>query len=228
MARRRSVLGAIVLCALALAAIGASNASAKAWYTCEEVAPNTGGFTDNHCSKKGLGNWSTVKIKSFPTLVVKTMTGPWKLESTIAGVKVAITCAEMNGSSNLTGEESEGEEVDELVGCEVSGPEGCKVKGGGFTTNKQKTTVLSETKMKVGPQEGTTIATITLEGCKAEALNGARALTGSVTGEVPAEEPASLAVTSGSELKFGGATVTAFECKTHRRMFGTTSTVAWE
>ena len=234
MSRGKSIVGVLVLFALAVGVFGASSASAKAWYTCEEVAPNTGGFTDSHCTKKGIGNWSTIKIKSFPTLVVRTNTITTKISATIGGTSVEISCAEINGESNLTGEETEGEAVDVFSGCEVISPAKCKVSGGGFTTAPLHTTVVKAgeeepAQMKEAPESGTTIATITLEGCENTAFNKSFPLTGSAIGEVPLEEPSSLSFsgTAGGALKFGGQTAT-FVAKIHRRMFGSTGTVAFE
>lgn len=236
MSKGKSIVGALVLCALAFGVFGASSASAKAWYTCEEVAPNTGGFTDSHCVTKGIGNWSTVKIKSFPTLIVRTNTIVTKISATIGGVKFEINCSEVNGEGNLTGEETEGEAVDVFSGCEVKSPEPtkCKVKEGKFTTAKLKTTVVKAgeeepAQMKEAPEAGETIASITIEGCGTAGFNGTKNLTGSAVGEVPLAELSSLSFTgtAGGALKWGGQTA-SLEMKIHRRMFGTTSTVAFE
>jgi hypothetical protein len=178
---------------------------------------------------------------------------PNELKATIAGIKFEITCGAMKSGDEAETKEGgketvidENEEEAAIIGggffkyteCAVANPEPtkCKVKGGGFTTvNLTGTTSMASeaeeavSLIKIGPESGTTIATITIEGCGTPGFNGAKALTGSTTGEVPAEAKSATVYegTVGGELKLGGQQAELFQ-RTHTVMWGTQNAVGLE
>ena len=102
MTRRKSVLGALVLCALSLCAFGAANASAEGLtaFTCTEGTTGER-FSDAHCLTPSAGG--EFHTEAVPAGTVTEVTGEAvtsggtkpTLTATLALVKVEITCEAM-------------------------------------------------------------------------------------------------------------------------------------
>jgi hypothetical protein len=243
MTRSRSMFGALLLCAFCLLAFGGSNASATSTYVCEEVAANTGGFTDSHCTTKGIGNFAT--IKAAKTIKIKsTNTTIFTIRFNIGGVKVHIECELEEGTGSGTNEVVEGasqgvgkELTAQLSKCVVHEPLGseCKIKGGGFEMAPAQSTtfMVSEevTGVKITPTTGKTLFKITAEGCKSAGLNGTYSAEGALVGIVNKESPSQLEFTEASSkegnLTIGGNLVTIIT-RLHSVVAGTEKTVSVE
>lgn len=243
MTRRRSIVGAALLCGLCLFAFGASNASATSTYACEEVAAGTGGFTDSHCTKKGIGNFSTVKITK-PVAIRGTNTTTITIKLVISGIKIHITCQLGTGTANASNEVVEGtnqgiaKEINaKFSECAVIEPasQNCKIKGGAFEIGSAQSTtfMISEevTGVKITPTTGTTLTEVTMEGCKTAGLNGTFPLKGGLVGVVNSESPSLLDFTEASS-KEGGLTLGGVQViiifTTHYVINGTDKTVSVE
>jgi hypothetical protein len=178
---------------------------------------------------------------------------PNEFKGTVAGIKLEITCGTMTsgdeaetkegGKETVIDETEKGEATTgggffKYTECAVATPEPtkCKVKGGGFTTVNLigTTSMASEAEeavslIKMSPETGTTIATITIEGCGMGALNGPKTLTGSMVGEVPGEAKSVTLFEGavGGELKLAGAKAEMFQ-RNHTVMWGTQNAVGLE
>jgi hypothetical protein len=243
MKRGASISVALLLCGLSLLVFGGANASATSAYICEEVAKETGGFTDSHCSKKGLGNFSTVKAAST-TKIRSTNTTKITISFNVGESPVHIQCAELEGGGNVTNEVVEkanqaiGRELNTLFkNCTVLEPveSGCKLKGGGFEIPSAKSTtyMLNEkvTGVKISPTSGLTLAKLTLEGCKNSELNKTYSANGSMAGVVNAESAAQWEFTEASSEEGGltiGESPVVIIVTTHWVVAGTDKTISVE
>jgi hypothetical protein len=210
---------------------------------CEEVAKGTGGFTDSHCTKKGLGNFSTVKVTKI-IKVRSTSTTTITIHFKIGKWTVHIDCELEEGTGSVANEVIEGQ--NEAVGegltstfskCTVLEPaeQECKLKGGGFEipSAKSLTYMISEkvTGVRISPTTGETLANLTLEGCKAAELNGTYAANGALVGVVNGESPSLLEFTeaSGEEGKLTiGESPVKITYTRHSVVSGTDKTVSVE
>lgn len=225
---RRAVIGASILCALAVSAFTAVSASAAPSgtrsFTCAKVGvPGT--FKDAHCLQEEVTDpgythvpYTKKTAAVFPNSNVAqstTASQPAILKSTVAGVKTAIECTTVGGSGTIenvaSGEESwvSGTATVEYSGCTVTEPagKGCVVKGGKFITNELTATTKGQGMgISIAPTTGTTISEITIEKCSIGALNSTFAVTGSIP--FPISGPTLIVtdefVTAANTLKFGG------------------------
>jgi hypothetical protein len=108
MTRRKSIIGALVLCALSLCAFGAANASALGLtaVTCTNApgGPGTGNFETSHCEtpEKKLSNFETVAIPLNTTTELEGKAESVSvLGATIATIAVEVKCKK---ASNLSGD----------------------------------------------------------------------------------------------------------------------------
>jgi hypothetical protein len=179
----------------------------------------TGKVFEVGCQKlKAGGGWETVRITGLKP-IVPTITLPWWISATIAGVNFKVECNTLSGEENAENQEAgevkkvAGKESHiELSGCAVTAPagKGCKV-----SEPIKSTELISETsglKSIYTPASGETFLTATVSGCSIAALNGEKSLTGKAVGINEEATPATteFTETSGSELKFGGQVATLF------------------
>jgi hypothetical protein len=243
MTRRRSILGVLLICGLSFLAFGASSASATSTYICEEVAAGTGGFTDSHCTKKGTGNFATVKATKI-TKVRSTSTTKITVTFNVGKFMVHIECGLEEGTGSVTNEvvkednQAIGKELTaQFSKCTVKEPVegGCKLKGEGFEVPNAKSTtyMINEetTGVRFSPTSGETLAKITLEGCKASELNGTYSANGGMVGVVNKESPSQLEFTEASSEE-GGLTIGESKVRIiytrHSVVVGTEKTVSVE
>lgn len=112
MTRSKSIIGALVLCALAICAFGAANASAVGMTAveCQEVSPGTGHYNTSHCVTPEVpGNFETVAL---PLNTSKELQGtstnatggpePSKLTAVLGGLNVIVTCAVAHSTGSVT------------------------------------------------------------------------------------------------------------------------------
>jgi hypothetical protein len=204
---RRSVIGLSLLCALAVCAFAASGASAAGGLTL--VTCKSGGTTKDfsraHCASGdkvalGTGTFSHFKVeKGVPTTITGSNAAtknetkeaiPAELEGVVAGVILKISCPTVSSTGTTENTEPTAENhkivgsnvVISYTGCTVPTPSAqeCKVNAGTIKTVSLKSESV-EDNLNFTPTTGTTFTTITLEGCKTAALNGAKTVTGSVT-----------------------------------------------
>lgn len=226
MVGRRAAFSLLVLVSLVLGALTASAASAippARMYTCENAGINFG-FTDSHCKGGSTGPYRHVVIANNTTTyhgiaqsnTCKEETAcPTTIKGKLSGVAMEIQAATVTGTGTIVNEESGGEvfttgtEILYLEGAKVLAPagKGCVIKGGEIVTNELRTTTLGAAgSIKLEPASGTTLASITIEGCSVGALNNTFALTGSVLG-TPTGAILGFTHTNTTEqgtLKFGG------------------------
>ena len=99
MTRPKSIIGALMLCALSICAFAASSASASELtaVTCEKVTAGTGVYENENCvtPEKAGGSFKTTAIPlNTETEVTATSTeGSPTLRATIGGVNVTVICA---------------------------------------------------------------------------------------------------------------------------------------
>jgi hypothetical protein len=254
MTRRKSILGALLLCALAVCAFGAASASAEGLtaYTCTE---GTGAdeYSDSHClvENPGAGPFATVKITEPETAVtIESVSAP-KLTATIALSKITVECeSSMSEGGTITNKVGPPMSVEGKNGrahytnCRAflqSNPEkACTVKNkivnenvGTITTTVLKsTTEFSATEhfIKFEPQEGTKFAEFILENglgtCPAALIGSNVQVTGAARGRVPTSPHSHITfdATSGSTLKAGGAAAT-YDATERVTMAGTEKTI---
>jgi hypothetical protein len=96
MKRSRSILGALVLCALSLCAFGAVSASAEGLtaYVCTE-ATGTPQYSDSHCQTESVGGAFATIVIEPSTNVTGEAVGTSKLVGTVALAKVEVKCTAM-------------------------------------------------------------------------------------------------------------------------------------
>jgi hypothetical protein len=237
MTRRKSILGAMLLCSLSLCAFAAAHASATSLYVCEEN-PGTGTYTSSNCETSSeSGAFHTVKAAS-PVTRETTPTSTLTLASTVMGISISIECKSLSGTGVGYNEVVEGanqalgKEIAWKIGeCTALKPagKGCKVKAGAFETNTMNSTtyMISEsvTGQKYTPATGTTLASIVTEGCS---LSGTYKLEGAIVGVVNNAKRAELSSTVESSkeggLKLNGQAAT-IETKWHSKRQGTENIV---
>jgi hypothetical protein len=123
----RTLLGALVLCAISICAFAAQGASATGLTAveCVEVAPNTGKYNNSHCTTPQIqGNFETVVLSAGKHEVEGIATralgegkhGPGNtaepvgvFHSTFGGVEVTVTCGAAIGSGSIENIEEGGE-----------------------------------------------------------------------------------------------------------------------
>jgi hypothetical protein len=146
MIRRRAVvtlslLGALLSCAFAAQSASATPAKNTTAFTCVQVTPNTGDFSDAHCNTKvaegeyahqSLGLVKTkvsITNESTPTPVAAILKG------TFFGVVIEISCNTLSGEATQSNEEPEAKShrvstigALKLSECTVPKPSKCTVK----------------------------------------------------------------------------------------------------
>jgi hypothetical protein len=114
--RARTTLAALVLCAMGICAFAAASASAAGMTAvkCVEVAAGTGSYETNACltPKVEKGNFATVVIVETREIEGTATTASHALgstnnpvvifKSTIAGIKIQITCGKTSGTGKVT------------------------------------------------------------------------------------------------------------------------------
>jgi hypothetical protein len=227
MSRRKSIIGALAACALALAAFGAANASAAAVsvYECQNVGAGNGSFSDSMCANASPGGeFGTVKV-SGTVAATATATGTSTLSASIGGIKFEIQCTAMMSTggttTNSSGTATGAETVLDYTGCTVANPEPtkCKVAGGTIATFPLSSSAdmnATDSTVTFKPEGANPFTNITLEGCGTKAFNGTKSVTGEAVGHVSNASPAQTVFsgTAGGGLKFGGQTAT-FESTNH-------------
>lgn len=237
----KTFLGIALLLAASTLGLGAANASASTNFTCLGVNPGDGTFSDNHCETSFMGgSFRTDEVPvGTSTTLEETNTGNSIFGGTLSGIKFEVSCEGFAGTSVETNVKTEkgvmqveGKEiVFQYSTCTVLKPagKGCVIS----EPIKTKTLVaISEesggTKFKYSPASGTEIGSLTLSGCSVSALNNTFPMTGTITALVNGSKPATLEFTStSSALKIAGQAGTYFGT-VHRKMAGTTNTVAFE
>ncbi|MGD9736128.1 MAG: hypothetical protein AB7V58_11060 [Solirubrobacterales bacterium] len=226
---RKTVLGLVVLCALAVSAFAAASASASeaggAW-KCKAVK-GTGHWNDDHCTNTNAGNtgnWDTTWVpgsfnivgSNAKTTEATTGKATSKLLGSLSGVVTELQCTEVSGAGELTN--SEVGETKSVTGtgvityesCSVTKPsgKGCVVKGGTVVTKTLKGTTVgvAAERLKFEPNSGTTFAEIEIEKCTIGALNNTFPVTGSLVAETTGATTTSThaGITAQGTLKFGG------------------------
>ncbi len=174
--KRSSILGALVLCALALGGLGATNASASELTAvgCDEVAKETGNYSTSACEtpKKAGGSFET---KAAPVGTTKEVTGSGVgntvLKGTVAFLSIEITCEETSITGHVTNREPEagkhtieGSKIfndykkchaslqsDTTKTCQVESITGTPNVKGTIATNELKSTTTTEHNIKFEP-----------------------------------------------------------------------------
>jgi hypothetical protein len=231
MIRAKAVIGACVVCALAMSAIGVPSASAvvkgTTGFTCKEKKEAGGaGFSNADCTT-AVGSGAKFEHVAIPENV-KTegrvtntnLAGEHplgKLLTSVAGLVVELQATEVvSEATGMNTKNAEGEHYAEGVGkttfsgVTVTRPagKGCKVSGGVLTTKELKGTSLGQgMEGKLEPVEGTTFMEVTMEGCSNPGLNTTFAVTGSIKcpGEGAIVTCTHAATTAQGTLKFGGS-----------------------
>ena len=226
MTGRRSVVGIVVLCALALCAFGAANASAGGReYMCEEnKLAGAEQFSDAHCTVEASGNggFKHVEIPNGETqayVVANANTAkgttaptPAVLGTTVMGVAVEVECTKVAGEGSLTNSEkgASGTGTINYSGCAVTKPagKGCVVTEGGFKTTLLAVTTegLAANEVQLGPKSGTEFTTIPISGCSTSGLNQKYVVTGKfvATAHGATLTTAHENITKQGTLSFGG------------------------
>ena len=217
----KSLIGIVMLCALAFSAFAAANASAaQKAVTCSSTAP-TKTFGDAHCTGAG----STFGHTTIADNAVTTITGSnaktafsttaarvLKLRGQLGFHMVEIQCTGATGHGTLTNKSAptahvEGEGIIKYTGCTVTAPSGmgCVVTGGTFTTNNLLATTEGRAagKLHIKPATGVTLASISISGCT---IVSTVPVTGALTAQVSGATITTIhnAVTAEEELEFGG------------------------
>jgi hypothetical protein len=248
MTRRKSMLGALCLCALsicAFAAFGVSNAAAMTMHECLEATGTGVKYTDNTCTtESGTGKFQTVPIELGKSVALEPTLTPTGtppvthavLTSTVAGIEIEITCTALSSTNtvakNVAGNIVEGSGNVTFTGCGLVRPEKqeCTVKGGGGGAGTIITNLLSTKtegmNTKFTPPKEKAFVEIEFSGCKTAALNGTKPVNGFVNGVQTT--PTSQTFNSGAgELTFGGQ-VAHFIATVHYKTKGTSTLVALE
>jgi hypothetical protein len=100
MTRRKSILGALVLCALSLSAFAATSASAEGLtaFVCTKAA-GTPQYSDSHCLTESVGGeYATIAVTGA-TPATGEAVGTSKLVGTVALAKVEVNCTAMMTTS---------------------------------------------------------------------------------------------------------------------------------
>jgi len=235
MTRGKSIIGALLLSALAMGVLGAGNASASVTgltaVTCQGVAAETGDFGTSECATPEVakGNFKTVAVPEG-TKVVSTSAEEPVLEGTVALAKIRVTCEKSTGTGKVTnttvGEEMKAhgtETVIHYTECHarrISAPgETCVVRDpatlnkGTIQTNKLTTTTLANHEVSVQPEEGEVFAEFEIlnEGTECKIPKSTVKVTGTVIGIANTEKHNHLSFdpsTNGSKLKANGGAAT--------------------
>ena len=227
MSRHKSVLGVLVLGIFCFCAIGVGSASATTTERCTDLFQTSQTRTfykDARCAvKEAAGEFHRTVLggNTFTRWYYKSDNA---FSTMIVGVTLTIDCEALTSSSG-SAENLEVEKVMTVKGkemvieygkCKVVAPagKGCEV-GSTIKTNKLKSSLPTvkegeQVKVKLEPESGSKIATITVSGCSVSALNGEKPLEGSMQGVVPSSEPFILEFTagSGSSLTLGSTAAT--------------------
>jgi hypothetical protein len=179
------------------------------WYSCTEVGGISGGFEDSACTKAAKGPFEWTKVAAgastgFQVSGTSAVTLGW----TMSGVGISISCSSQSGSGSLENPTGGGagnlSGTLKLSGCTVTKPagKGCKISGGSITTNSLKgmaTEPEEKPLVKLQPSSGTTLFSMTMEGCSTSGLNQTYVVTGSFQG---------ILLPSNSSLEFTKASTT--------------------
>lgn len=227
MIKARAVVGACVLCALALGIVAVQSAAAATkgttGFTCKEKKePGGAGFSDAHCtSAVGTGaKYEHVAIAEGVKTEGRVTGGMARLHSVISGVNVELQATETVGeASGETKVSAGGEHFIEgtgkttYFGVSVVKPaeKACAVEGEKVVTKELRGSS-KETGMegKLEPAAGETFAEFNIKGCTGskalEALNGVYAVSGSIrcSGEGSTVTCTAAAVTGQGTLKLRG------------------------
>jgi hypothetical protein len=220
---RATVIGALVVSALSIAAFNVAGASAVTMHECTTSGTEKT-YTTSNCQTEGAGSFHTKpvalneKVQLVPTLTPTTGTNETHIviRGVLAGVKYKIT------ATGLTSTNTEAKNVEPSPGnMKVEGTgnvaftgatlvepagKGCTVpteistEALTFSTNEMAGTFK--------PASGETFTTFAISGCTggAAVLNGSKTARGSATATVTEAKPTSLGFTetSGSNISFGG------------------------
>jgi hypothetical protein len=236
---RKSVLGVVVLCALAFSAFAAGNASAS-FQIAVECAPGGTGFGDAHCVEAGVTHghaaipasptWTLIDGTNAKTASGTTAAAPSRLKGKLSGVETELECTGLSGEGELMNNSGEGTEWVEgkgkihYTGCSVTKPagKGCKVKGSKVDTEELSATTKGQAASKLAfSPVGEKFANITIEGCSVAALNNTFPVTGSLVADTNGATTTTThaGITAQKTLTFGGnpaglegaLTITMFE-----------------
>lgn len=200
---RKTIVILCMSCAVVISATLAQNSSATlagtTAFTCAGVS-GTGGFSDAHCTNKTSGgNYSHAAIEAGKSTELSgTNTNTCSSTTTacplkITGINFGMPLELEAKKASITGSLQnvfEGEEhratstwsftLQELAVLVPSGI-GCKIKGGEITSKALKATTQGIGMFyKIEANEGTILATFTIEGCSTSEFNRSYNLTGSV------------------------------------------------
>lgn len=214
MTLRKSSLGlAACLMFLALLSIqGVSNAAASTTEECkipEKEKFTSKHFLDANCEKANTeGEYHTATVSETAWLI-RTNTGIVRIDWEPFGSPAEITCEKLGGNKFVTNYEKEGvrgftgEGAITLSGCKVGQPLGCFIKEPIKTVQLVESSEdLPEEVMRTlfVPKSGTTLATVTVEGC---AISGEYSLKGKLRSQAASIHTEEFSATSGSELTLG-------------------------
>ena len=226
MSRAKTIIGAMAVCALALAAFGASNALATppglTAVVCEEVGFGEGRYEDSHCQNEGIGgDYETVAVEEGTEVTAVSAEAP-EFTAVIGLAKVLIECESSHGTGTVVNVVEEEEMhahgtggVGEFIGCHArlaSHPaETCPISNGGTITTEPLTSITGpEHRVTVKPEGGTVFARFTIlhEGERCTSLPEVEVtVTGEVSGEANEEIHSHLTFTeanNGNNLKANG------------------------
>lgn len=182
MFRGRTLAGALVLCALAISALGAVNASAAGLTAveCQGVTAGTGLYTTSRCEtpKVATSNFETVPFTEAKEVSAETPAGyPVILHITFSGLKVTITCTGSSVSGKVTnvtpGAEMQAHGTEGLLKitgctahlkiaptevCEIESVSGTAGQKGIVETNKLTATTQADHIVKVNAEAGKELA----------------------------------------------------------------------
>ena len=171
MSRAKTIIGAMAVCALALAAFGASSAFATppglTAVACEEAEPKAGAYEDAHCQEEaepGKGEYETAAVENG-TEITSIGENP-RLTATIGLAKIAIECEASHSAGEVTNvvEEEEMRAHGTNIVVEYTGncharleshpEESCPIEGGSITTEPLTALSGPEHKVTIKPEGG--------------------------------------------------------------------------
>lgn len=241
MTRTKSILGAMLLSALAVCALGAVNASALTGHECKQGGGGTGiHYTDSTCSVEGkegtfelvpdageheIENTITPTTAGMNVTEGETEGTHGVLHGTLAGVSYQITCGSAS-SPGAIGKNSEVGGVMTITGtgtaryteCKMAKPTQCTVPA---TIETAKLTLTTEEDKIIlnAPENKFVVLEVGGASCPA-VLKGKKIIEGVARGSVVSPTSIEYTSTSGSALTFGGQAC-SFTIVTHVKTKGT-------
>jgi len=196
MTARKAAIGLCMICALLVAAVTASGASAATTaYTC---VPHAGGPLNGTCSGAGTEAEHVEVPPNTKTNITGESTGNSILKATTAGVTLELTSTALDAEEAGPGEPAfmENREVGGVMEAwgegkikytNVTANHNCLINGAAtatLITNRLKATTTNKATLTFEPAAPPTFISFTLSGCAISALNKTWTVEGSVTGEV--------------------------------------------